>query len=271
MTLGQETPINTLPFNKRDVHQSVSSELEELAAAFALETLEIDEGDAYRDHLRACPVCRGLLGEFQTVVNILPVALDVTPTRSELKDLILAEAMADFESEFTGPLVELLKAEPKFGWRDWITPRILALSGAVAAVIVALVVWNINLQFRLDDQNEVNSDRAILVDAIADASSITLLPGTDKVSGASGTLVPEGEVLLFVRDMPTIPPHREFQVWSIIDSRAASIGVFKPLRAPDRVVAFAFDFSESDAIGVSIEPIGGSAAPTGHIVLLGTR
>ena len=110
MTLGHETPINTLPFNKRDVHQSVSSELEELAAAFALETLEIDEGDAYRDHLRACPVCRGLLGEFQTVVNILPVALDVTPTRSELKDLILAEAMADFESEFTGPLVELLKA-----------------------------------------------------------------------------------------------------------------------------------------------------------------
>ena len=100
-----------MPFNKRDGHQAVSSELEELAAAFALETLEIDEGDAYRDHLRACPVCRGLLGELQTVVNILPVALDVTPTRSELKDLILAEAMADFESEFTGPLVELLKAE----------------------------------------------------------------------------------------------------------------------------------------------------------------
>ena len=90
-----------MPLNIRDVHQSVSSELEELAAAFALETLEIDEGDAYRDHLRACPVCRGLLGEFQTVVNILPVALDVTTTRSELKDRILAEAMADFESEFT--------------------------------------------------------------------------------------------------------------------------------------------------------------------------
>ncbi|PCH91425.1 MAG: hypothetical protein COB86_04880 [Dehalococcoidia bacterium] len=84
-------------------------------------------------------------------------------------------------------------------------------------------------------------------------------------------MAPEGEVLLFVRDMPTIPPHREFQVRSIIDSRAASIGVFKPLRVPDRVVAFAFDFSESDAIGVSIEPIGGSAAPTGDIVLLGTR
>ena len=263
-----------MPLNIRDVHQSVSSELEELAAAFALETLEIDEGDAYRDHLRACPVCRGLLGEFQTVVNILPVALDVTPTRSELKDLILAEAMADFESEFTGSLVELLKAEPKFGWRDWITPRILALSGAIAAVIVALVVWNINLQFRLDDQKDVNSDQAILVDAIADPSSITLLPGTDKASGANGTLLltaPEGDALLFVRDMPAIPPHREFQVWSIIDSRAASIGVFKPLRAPDRVVAFAFDFSESDAIGVSIEPIGGSAAPTGDIVLLGTR
>ena len=88
----------------------------------------------------------------------------------------------------------------------------MALSGAVAVVIVALVVWNINLQFRLDDQNDVNADRAILVDAIADASLITLLPGTDKVSGASGTLVLEGEVLLFVRDMPTIPPHREFQV-----------------------------------------------------------
>ena len=260
-----------MPLNIRDVHQSVSSELEELAAAFALETLEIDEGDAYRDHLRACPVCRGLLGEFQTVVNILPVALDVTTTRSELKDRILAEAMADFESEFTGPLVELLKSEPKFGWRDWITPRILALSGAVAAVIVALVVWNINLQFHLDDQNDVNSDRAILVDAVADPSSITLLPGTDKASSASGTLVPENDVLLFVRDMPAIPPHREFQVWSIIDSRAASIGMFKPSPAPDRVVPFAFDFSESDAIGVSIEPIGGSAAPTGDIVLLGTR
>ena len=147
----------------------------------------------------------------------------------------------------------------------------MALSGAVAVVIVALVVWNINLQFRLDDQKDVNSDQAILVDAIADASSITLLPGTDKASGASGTLVPESEVLLFVRDMPTIPPHREFQVWSIIDSGAASVGVFKPAPAPDRAVAFASDFSESDAIGVSIEPIGGSAAPTGDIVMLRTR
>ena len=147
----------------------------------------------------------------------------------------------------------------------------MALSGAVAVVIVALVVWNINLQFRLDDQKDVNSDQAILVDAIADASSITLLPGTDKASGASGTLVPEGEVLLFVRDMPTIPPHREFQVWSIIDSGAASVGVFKPAPAPDRAVAVASDFSESEAIGVSIEPIGSSAAPTGDIVMLRTR
>ena len=245
-----------------------------MAAEFALESLVIDEGDAHRDHLRACPVCRGLLGEFQTVVNILPVALDVTPTRSELKDRILAEARADFESEVTGPLVEPLKSDPKFGWRDWITLRVFTLSGAVAVVIVALAVWNINLQFRLDDQKDVNSDQAILVDAIADASATTLLPGTDKASGASGSLVltaPEGDALLFVRDMPAIPPDREFQVWSINDSGAASVGVFKPAPAPARAVAFAFDFSESDAIGVSIEPIGGSAAPTGDIVMLGTR
>jgi anti-sigma-K factor RskA len=263
-----------LPFNIGDAHLITSSELEELAAAFVLESLEIDESKEYRDHLGACEVCRGLLGEFQTVIDVLPIGLEVAPVSDGLKNRILSDARADIESEITEPLIESQIPEPKSSWRNWLTPRAMAFSSSVAVVVAVLVIWNISLQLRLDKQEDIISAQASLVDAIASASSVTQLPGTDAAPRSSGTLIlpSSGEdSLLYVRDMPSIPADREFQLWSITDSGAASVGTFQPLPEADWAVVFAFDFSSTDAVGVSIEPIGGSTAPSGEIVLLGTR
>lgn len=265
-----------LPFDIKDVHQTGSSDLEELAAAFALESLEADESGAYRDHISSCDVCRILVGEFQTVVDVLPIALEPLTPSSQLKQSILAEARLDIEGEAERPTLQVAETAPDAGWRwpDWLTPRAMAVSAAVAAVIIALVAWNVTLQLSLDDERDINTAQATLANAIANASSVTQLSGTDAAPGASGTLVlpsDGGEALLIVRNMPAISADREFQLWSITDAGAASAGTFTPPLNVDRTLAFAYDFSGANAIGVSIEPIGGSAAPTGDIVLLGTR
>ena len=74
-----------------------------------------------------------------------------------------------------------------------------------------------------------------------------------------------------VRNRSAISEDREFQRRSNNDEGEASAGTFTPPLNVDRTLAFAYDFSGENAIGVSIEPIGGSAAPTGDSVLLGTR
>ncbi|MCH8309955.1 MAG: anti-sigma factor [Chloroflexi bacterium] len=258
------------------MHESESSDLEELAAAFALEALEIDESGAYRVHLSSCAVCRGLVGEFQSVVDVLPSALEVPSVSVGLKQSILAEARLDIEREVEQPSPQIAETVPDVSWRwpDWLTPKAMAVSAVVASVIIALVVWNVNLQLRLNDERDVNATQATLANAIANASSVTQLSGTDAAPDASGTLVlpsEGGAALLLVRNMPTISADREFQLWSITDAGPVSAGTFMPPIDVDRTLAFAYDFSNADAIGVSIEPIGGSAAPTGDIVLLGTR
>ena len=54
------------------------------------------------------------------------------------------------------------------------------------------------------------------------------------------------------------------------ERKSQAAGTFNPAPAPDQIVALDVSFTDADAVGVSIEPLGGSVAPTGDIVLLGS-
>lgn len=81
----------------------------------------------------------------------------------------------------------------------------------------------------------------------------------------------DGHAYLIVRDLPAIRDDQEYQVWRITDTGPSGAGTFVLENGHDQIIMLPVDFSSATAVGVSIEPRGGSVAPTaGAIVLLGT-
>ena len=79
-------------------------------------------------------------------------------------------------------------------------------------------------------------------------------------------------MFVLVRNLPALPEDREYEVWSIKEDVATSVGTFALASVPEQLVTLGVDFSGASAVGISIEQKGGSPTgkPEGSIVLLGT-
>jgi anti-sigma-K factor RskA len=101
------------------------------------------------------------------------------------------------------------------------------------------------------------------------------LPGTKESPDAAGTFFMSGDErgVLVLQGLKPLPAAQTYQLWLISSEGApASAGLlgvqpggstWLPVAVPARARNFV-------AVGVSIEPIDGSPAPTGPLVLLGT-
>ncbi len=78
-----------------------------------------------------------------------------------------------------------------------------------------------------------------------------------------------GIAFLLVNGLPALPEDQEYQVWIITGKGPASAGIFSSTDSVEQLVNLPTDFFGADAVGVSVEPRGGSPQPTGDIVLLG--
>ena len=138
--------------------------------------------------------------------------------------------------------------------------------------VVSAATWNIILWGQVNQQNQTLLAQDRLLDAIAAGARISLLAGTEAAPQASATLLQEpgvGSAFLLVNGLPTLPEGQEYQVWKITGQGPASAGIFSSTDSVEQLVNVSTDFFGADAVGVSIEPRGGSPQPTGDIVLLG--
>ena len=122
------------------------------------------------------------------------------------------------------------------------------------------------LQRALERQNEI-------LDVVAEGHGLPVA-GTDVQPEATGQLVVgrDGQTaVLFVSALPALPSEQTYQLWLIGDEGPVSEGVFMVNAEGVGVLEVEADapvFSY-EAIGVSVEPEGGSPQPTGAIVMLG--
>jgi hypothetical protein len=101
-----------------------------------------------------------------------------------------------------------------------------------------------------------------------------LIPGTGEAPQASGQLfVGDGnQALLALRDLAPLTSEQTYQLWLIpadeapVPAGLLSVEANTPTWLTVQIPPEAKNFA---AVGVSIEPAGGSPAPTGPIVLLG--
>ena len=120
-----------------------------------------------------------------------------------------------------------------------------ALAAAMLVVAVGLGVWGLS---RGDTSEDV-----ILASVSESGHSLQL------------TYV-KGEHIAVLDVVLSAPPEgHTYQAWQIVDGAPVSVGV---LHTHSGQVAFSADLSAASAIALSLEPLGGSAAPTTPPILV---
>ncbi len=125
-----------------------------------------------------------------------------------------------------------------------------------------------------DLQNELARGRDADSLAAAPDSRVVALKGTKEARAARARLIYDplgGNVVFFAYDLPLAPPGRAYQLWLIADGKPQSAGVFTTDEAGRAVLRGQVPAGgrRASAFAVTLEPAGGSSAPTGDKYLLG--
>ena len=142
-----------------------------------------------------------------------------------------------------------------------------ALAAAAAVFVAALILGNVLQATRIIGTREPSAPAGVV--------SIALI-GTADAREAYGSIVldaDENRGVLAVRGLPRLDPDHQYQLWLLRGGRRASGGVFSVDAegyAAIRVNVPA-DFAAFESLGISVEPAGGSATPTGARVMSGKR
>lgn len=222
---------------------------------YALGNLDEKEARMVRAHIAGCHLCRQELDAFQMVADQLPLAVPEARPSRDLSYRLMERIQS----------LNLRKPAQPVGWRF---PGRLLPVGALAGIflIILLAFSNFLLWQKLNDLEVLTGPlgmRAIALGNTAAAPSASgfVIMGAD---GQNGVLV--------VDKLPPLEATREYQVWLVRDSSYTGGPVFAVdetgyrgvrLQAPDSLLSYS-------AVWVTIEPVGGSPAPTGEQVLNGS-
>jgi len=260
----------------------------EQAALYALDALPADEAAKFRALVRETPELADLVSEYEVAGALLAETLPAAEPPPELRGRILA-AIA--------PKAETPEApRPAANWLPW---------GIAAALAVATgALWMQNQQ--LGDANTALGDKAGVLEALQRnfAELRASAEDKDRLAGALRDQIAElqqrnalaetqvatltskldasylasiawdntaQEGILKVRRLPAAERGKDYQLWVIDPKNAApvSAGVFTVAADGSATIRFApaQPVSSATAFAVSVEKSGGSAAPSGPIVL----
>jgi len=256
------------------------AEIQPQLAAYALG--EAEAGDELLEHLAKCPDCQHDLRAYVQVARMLPYDVsDVAPPPG-LRARILAaveESVHPGAQQPAQPTPQQIAPVPRPNtlrrllWGQRLPVPRLAFA-LVVAMLVALLGWNISLQ------SQLNTQQAQIAAARENWQTMIVLLNDPNVqwytlSGDTAKghfwIAPQGKVgCLVVQGLPALTDDQVYQVWLRHGADRTSGGTFEARNGNGWVlVQISEPLANYDSLGVTIEPRGGSAAPTSPPVLQG--
>jgi anti-sigma-K factor RskA len=234
--------------------------IEELIPAYAMGATDPAESQAVEAHLPSCSACRALLAEYRDLGDSL---LYTAPPMAAPRGI--TERM---QRRFAPARREAASVP----W--WARLRPALLVPALAFVILLLAFSNLYWLSRTNELRRQVAEQASLVASLANASTITL-HADEPAPYAQGVVYssPGGQIaLLCVYGMPELPTDKAYQLWLIKDGKRESGGMFQVSQSGFGflMVKPTHPINEYSAVGITVEPIGGSPAPTSPRVLGGS-
>lgn len=237
-----------------------SPDIHTLTGAYAVDALEEDERQLFELHIRECDACAQEIAEFHATAATMGAAAHEPPPAS-MKDAVLAEIDTVRQERPVAKVTDL--ATHRDAWYQ----RLLAPAAAVLAIaVLGMTAIIANMNERIDTM-EQQTGRVADVVAAADATIIEM----PEVDGASARIVysaARGEGVFLADGLPAAPGDQVYELWFIDDEGASPAGLFD---ADDRgrvTHVVTGDLTRVDAIGVTIEPAGGSPQPTSDPIMV---
>jgi anti-sigma-K factor RskA len=212
------------------------------------------ERDQVLEHLAACPECRLELRLYQVTTDALALASAQSTPRPEVKMSLMKRIKSRQE-----PVLIPARKTLKQSWRSFFI-RSAPVWGFALIIVLAFGSWLL-----WDRLRQVNSSNPMRVVALAH---------TDNAPGASGTLIisQDGEYgTLVVDNLDVLDENHQYQLWLIEDGQRSSGGVFSVNSEgyASTLISALKPLNQYQAIGITVEPAGGSPGPTGAKVLGG--
>ncbi|QES44633.1 anti-sigma factor [Streptomyces venezuelae] len=248
-----------------------AADLHTLTGAYAADALDDAERAQFEEHLALCPSCDQEVRELTATVARLALASAVAP-RPALKDEVLRRigtVRQDVPSvpqvTETGPGPRPRRARGIYRW---------ALAACLAAVgLGGTAVWqhqraeDAREQARqVQEQTREQSQELAAVLAAPDARTRT----GGLTDGARGTVVVSKSLdkAVFVADGMARPPKgKVYQLWFDDGGSMRSAGLMDPDRSASTVLMRG-GVGKATGMGITVEPAGGSDAPTSSPVAL---
>jgi anti-sigma-K factor RskA len=236
----------------------------DLLPGLALGGLEPGEERHARQHLAGCPACREELTVLEEIVGSVAMALPAADPPPGLEARIMerihraaAPGRPTRDRTETRTVTRAQTRVPFFRH-----PAV----GAIAAVLILFLGAGNVLQW--------SRGAAAARTPVGPGFITIVLKGADPNQQVSGTMVLDADSFggtLAMRGLPRLDSEHQYQLWLVKDGNRTSGGVFDAdvwgyanllLQVPD-------DFKGFTSIGISVEPAGGSPAPTGTRVATG--
>jgi hypothetical protein len=243
----------------------------ELLGAYALDAVDETEAAAIAGHLATCPRCADEVARHHQVAAMLGNSGGDAPV--DLWDRIAARIESPAVAERSFPQMRSMDPVP-IGTASRNRPRqhgrrrtIAALAAAAAVAVVGVLGVEVGrLDHRVNQVAAASADQRLT----AAAQSALLDPQARRIvltSTARGAqpaaevvALPSGMAYVFNRHLPALSRADTYQLWTMTDGRAVSVGL---LGAEPTTLAVSLDPSRpSNAFAVTVEPSGGSVSPT---------
>ena len=230
----------------------------DLLPAYAIGSLDADEVRQVEEHLLSCWICRNESNAFQATAEQLSFAAPVASAPADLKDRLLQRVRAARPEEQE-------KVSPQIPARPFWERLLPAWGLASLFLIIALASSSLVLWQRLNQLELMTSPGGMRAVPLSPPDAASVATGFVLISadGDDGALVVDG--------LSQLGESQQYQLWLIRDGQRTSGAVFSTdeksyggtrIRAPRSLL----DYS---AVGITIEPTGGSPQPTGSQVLGG--
>ena len=244
---------------RRDLHA--------LAGVYALDALDDAERDRFERHLRRCRACENEVRGFAATAAALGRAAAAEPP-SGLKERVLAATTVTRQ-------LPPVTATPR--WRRAVAGRrgagagttrtfgmIPKIATGVAAVSLAAVV--VLAVITIGTNNSLNKERARnqAIAAVLAAPDARIVSGPTTAGGTATVVASHraGQIVFTSAGLKVLPSTQVYELWFLGPGTARSAGLVPTAVAGSTAPVLASGLETGDSVGVTVEPAGGTTAPT---------
>ncbi len=254
-------------------------ELHTLAGPFVMDAVTPGEREEFVRHLAGCAQCRDDVRELREATARLGMAAARKP-RPELRErtiraALLTSQLAPVAPEPRSEHREEAERPGTPGWRRlasraWPANLPARLALAAAALVIAAVT-SFGLVANSAMQQLHHSQRQDHVIATVLNAPDAAMATSNVSTGGSATVVMshlEHCLVFAAHGLPGLPSGQAYELWLMGPGGDRPAGMFRPAAGGMAGPAVVYGLSPGDAIGLSIEPAGGTAEPTSVLLVV---